>query len=111
MDQVLHRLFAAENDRDWETLTALLDPAVTWFLVSGATTVIRGRDDYVSRLQAAYEGRPAARFRVERFRETGHGRTMCELVDDVGRVSVEVFDVRDGLLVTEWEFPFGSRDA
>lgn len=106
-DETLRRLFVAENNRDWMTLAGLLDPEVSWQLVSDATTVIKGRDEYVARPRAVYEARPAARFEVVRERANGRGRVLCELIDDLGVTSIEVFDIRNGLVFREWEFVFG----
>jgi len=109
VDETLRRLFVAENARDWETLASLLDPDVTWQLIADETTLIRGRNQYLARLQAAYEARPSARFEVVNSRDTGRGRVLCELVDDLGAASIEVFDIRDGLVFREWEFLFGHE--
>ena len=109
-DDVIRRLFIAENARDWDTLAGLLDPDVTWQLIADETTVIKGRDKYFARLKAAYEARPSAQFEVVNWRDTGRGRILCELMDDLGEASVEVFDVRDGLVIREWEFVFGRDE-
>jgi ketosteroid isomerase-like protein len=108
LDETLRRLFAAENTRDWDAVAQLLHPRVTWILVGDRTSSIEGRDAYLARIEAAYADRPTARFEVARWRGSGRGRILCELVDDEGAVSVEVFDVKNGLVVREWEFLFGT---
>ena len=70
----------------------------------------KGRDRYLARLKAAYEARPSARFEVVNWWDAGRGRILCELMDDLGEASVEVFDVRDGLVIREWEFIFGRNE-
>jgi len=110
VDDTVRRLFIAENARDWNTLAGLLDTDVTWQLNADETTVIKGRNKYLDRLQAAYEARPSTQFEVVSWRDTGRGRILCELMDDLGEASVEVFDVRDGLVIREWEFIFGPDE-
>ena len=108
LDETLRRLFAAENTRDWDAIAQLLHPRVTWLVVGDRTSLIEGRDDYVARLEAAYADRPTACFEVVRWRDSGRGRVLCELVDEEGAMSVEVFDVENCLVVREWEFLFGT---
>ncbi|MGB3186171.1 MAG: nuclear transport factor 2 family protein [Ornithinimicrobium sp.] len=108
MTEVLDRLFAAENDRDWRTLETLLHPQIEWTLVGPITTIIRGREAYLKRLKEAYDNTPDAHFELQRSQSNGAGLVVTELLDNRGDVSVDVFDVRDGQVVREWEFLLGD---
>ncbi|GAA1452452.1 nuclear transport factor 2 family protein [Nesterenkonia lacusekhoensis] len=109
MNDVLDELFAAENARDWTTFRALLHPEVEWTLIgSGTTSVVHGRDAYMNRLEATYESAPDAEFTLRRSLRNDAGLIVTELIDNHGNVSVDVFDVRNGLLRREWEFLLGD---
>lgn len=107
LPEPLRRLFAAENGRDWAAFATLLDPDVVWHLHGDRSETVEGREAYLRRIETAYRGRPAASFTVERYRSSGWGRVLVELVDTRGEVSVEVFLLRDGLVLEEHEFFFG----
>lgn len=109
MDDVLSELFAAENARDWAAFQALLHPEVEWTLIGpDATTVVRGRTAYMRRILAAYESASDAKFSVRRLLRNEAGMIVTELIDTHGDVSVDVFDVRDGVVRREWEFLLGD---
>ena len=109
MDGVLVELFAAENARDWATFQTLLHPEVEWTLIGPDTTaVVRGRTTYMNRILAAYESASDARFTVRRSLSNEAGMIVTELIDNHGDVSVDVFDVRNGLVRREWEFLLGD---
>lgn len=100
----LEALFAAEQRRDWPALGQLLHPAVTWTIVTGqGSRTIRGRQAYLERLAAAYRDAPTATFTVRRAWLADDGLVATELVDDGGRVSLDVFALADGLVRHEWE--------
>lgn len=99
---VVDRLFAAENRRDWEVFRALLHPQVEWTIIGPTDAVIRGRDAYMQRIEAVYAAAPAARFTVRRSLNNFAGLVVTELMDNAGDISVDVFYVRDGVVVREW---------
>lgn len=105
MDDVLPELFAAENARDWTAFRALVHPGVEWTLIGpDATTVVSGRTAYMSRILAAHKSASNVSFAVRRSLRNEAGMTVTELIDNHGDASVDVFDVRDGLVRREWEF-------
>lgn len=109
MDDVLANLFTAENARDWQTFEALLHPDVEWTIVGpDPTVVVSGRRQYMDRILEAYDSAPGARFDVHRSRRNDSGLVVTELVDNVGNVSVDVLEIRDGLVRREWEFLLGN---
>ncbi len=108
MTEVLDRLFSAENERDWDAFRSLLHPQVEWTLIGPKTTVIRGRDAYMRRIEDAYTSAPEVRFAVHRSLRNEAGLIVTELLDNEGNVSVDVFDVRGGLVIREWEFLLGD---
>ncbi|OKL50831.1 nuclear transport factor 2 family protein [Buchananella hordeovulneris] len=104
----LEALFAAEQRRDWPALGKLLHPDVTWTIVTGrGSHTVRGRQAYLERLAAAYRDAPAATFSVHRTWLANDGLVATELVDDGGRVSLDVFALADGLVRHEWEHLLG----
>lgn len=109
MTEILVRLFAAENERDWAAFRALLHPQVEWTLVGATTTTIRGRDAYMRRIEDAYASAPGAWFSVHRWLHNEAGLIVTELIDNEGNVSIDVFDVRDGRVLREWEFLLGNQ--
>jgi len=60
MTEVLDRLSSAENERDWDAFRSLLHPQVEWTLIGPKTTVIRGRDAYMRRIEDAYTSAPGS---------------------------------------------------
>ncbi len=77
-------------------------------MIGATTIVIRGRDAYMRRIKDAYTSAPDARFAVHRTLRNQAGLTVTELLDNEGNVSVDVFDVRDGLVIREWELLLGD---
>lgn len=87
----------------------LLHPDVEWALVGNTATVIRGRDAYMDRIKDAYETAPDVGFMVQRSIRNETGLIFTELLDSEGSISVDVVDVRDGLVTREWEFLLGNH--
>jgi len=109
---VLQQLFDAENNRDWVAVGDLLHPDVRWTIVGAeGERVVEGKDSYLEALATAYEG-SETRFRCVEVTRSGDGaRTVTMLVDDDGRRSLDVFEVEEGLVRREWEFPLGRDEA
>ncbi|MBO3725677.1 nuclear transport factor 2 family protein [Actinomyces bowdenii] len=106
--EVLEALFDAENARDWEALAARLHPEVEW-CVEGR--VVRGREAYLAALMGFYAGADpcATRFRLHQSIDSADGSTVIALlVNGAGERSLEVFEIRDGLVRREWEFELGA---
>lgn len=108
MNDVFDELFAAENSRNWTTFRSLLHPEVQWTIVGPeAPALVEGRAAYTERIKAAYEFAPAAEFTVCRSLRNEEGTTVKELIDHHRNVSVDVFDICNGLVRREWEFLLG----
>jgi len=61
------------------------------------------------RIEDAYASAAEARFAVHRSLRSEVGLIVTELLDNEGNVSVDVFDVHDGLVIREWEFLLGNQ--
>jgi len=60
------------------------------------------------RIEDAYTSAPEVRFAVHRSLRNEAGLIVTELLDNDGNISVDVFDVRGGLVIREWEFLLGD---
>ncbi|MGB7817688.1 MAG: DUF429 domain-containing protein [Ornithinibacter sp.] len=109
---VLQQLFDAENNRDWVAVGDLLHPDVRWTIVGAeGERVVEGKESYLEALATAYEG-SETHFRCVEVTRSGDGaRTVTMLVDDDGRRSLDVFELEEGLVTREWEFPLGRDEA
>lgn len=102
-------LFAAERCRDWETLRSVLHPSVVWTIVGSEESLVAGADAYIARLRHAYERDGAVDFTVRRVLFGVGGKVATELVDDVGNISIDIFELdKNGLVTREWEHVLGS---
>ena len=101
----LAAFFDAENRRDWEAYRAFLHPEVEWELrqPDGRVEFIRGPEEYMARIQAAYAGWNG-RFRCEAAQVERDSQVVVRLVNDRGEVSRERFRLRDGLVWRETEY-------
>lgn len=100
---VVKAFLDAENDRDWDRYRVYLEPSVEWTLLGPELRVVRGADEYLRVMQAAYQER-GARFTIENLAaDEAQGVVMVELLLE-GKPSVDVFEVCDGLIVREREY-------
>jgi len=105
--ETLARFFRAENSRDWAAYRTFLHEDVAWHLHAEQETVFRGVEAYLRAIQDAYRG-SSTQFHVEELHESACGeRIAALLIDDAGKRSFEVFDLKDGLIWREHEFLLG----
>lgn len=95
--------YAAENARDWSSYEALVDPDIVYEEYPSGECG-RGRDGFIAGVQEMYKGRDATMFTVRSIgadasRGVVHAELECE-----GRLSVNVFELRDGRIVAEREY-------
>lgn len=102
--EALTQFFEAENTRDWARYVTFLHPEVVWELHGDGVRVIRGVEEYLAVITAAYSGTDI-RFRCERMDVSADGnRIVTHLVNDQGDRSVDIFEFEDGKIVREFEF-------
>lgn len=101
---LLTQFFEADNTRDWARYATFLHPEVGWELHGGGVRVIRGVDEYLAVITAAYAGTDV-RFTCERMDVSTDGdRIVAYLVNDLGERSVDIFEFIDGKIIREFEF-------
>ena len=103
-DRLLH-FFATENSRNWPEYARFLAEDIKWYLYQNEEKeIIAGREPYISRIKAAYEGNNDS-FSCEVMYDGGGARVTAILVDSRGRRVANFFEFNeDGLIQKEWEF-------
>lgn len=101
---LLLAFFEAENKRDWATYRKFLSADVVWVLHSKQTKAIRGADDYLAAMMAAYDGSDDT-FVCESLHQSSDGtRIVTILKNNLGECSCDVLEFSNGLIVNEYEF-------
>ncbi|HEX7350886.1 nuclear transport factor 2 family protein [Brachybacterium sp.] len=106
LPQALVGLFDAENRRDWEGLAALLHPDVEWTVTPSRRGRTVGIDAYLERLEESYRESGEAVFKIRRIVRGDDALTATELVDQAGNISLEVFELDNGLVRRAWSYLF-----
>jgi ketosteroid isomerase-like protein len=102
--ELLSAFFEAENKRDWATYREFLSPNVVWVLHSKQIKTIRGIDDYLTAMMAAYKGSDNT-FVCEALYQSSDGtRIVAILKNNLGERSCDIFEFFDGRIVKEYEF-------
>ncbi len=102
--QKLLKFFESENNRDWETYRLFLHPDVKWILHSKEERLISGIDDYLAAIKRAYSG-GSSKFKCEGLYHGGNeNRIVTILKNNMGELSCDVFEFKDGLIFEEHEF-------
>ena len=102
--ELLSAFFEAENNRDWTVYRSFLSPDVVWELHGEETRIIRGVDEYLSVMMAAYADSDAT-FVCEALYPSGDGRRVVSVLrNHRGERSCDIFEISGGLIVTEYEF-------
>ena len=96
--------FDAENRRDWAEYAKFLAPNVEWTSYEyPGRKIVRGREEYLKVIKCAYAGRHST-FEIETLVvDEDKGLAIAELSFE-GRRSVDVFELRDGLIYREHEY-------
>ncbi|MDO4781316.1 MAG: hypothetical protein Q4A34_02945 [Candidatus Saccharibacteria bacterium] len=77
---------------------------MTWWLYGAEEKAISGIENYVTTMQQAYQGTDV-QFRCEQMLVSRDGRRIvCHLIDDEGSRSIDIFELKDGLIYKEYEF-------
>lgn len=94
----------AENQRDWLNYEKFLSHNVQWtfFSIEG-TRVVNGRENYVNTMKRIYENLDSTFNIISLLSNDELGIVMAELEMD-NRRSVDVFELRDGLILREREY-------
>ncbi|WP_084039507.1 DUF4440 domain-containing protein [Demequina sp. NBRC 110053] len=112
LPDTLESLFDAERRRDWKRLRMLLHPDVIWTVIDREESRVVGAQAYIDRLMAAYRDGGASDFVVSHVRRGSEGLVATELIDEEGRISVDVFKIDEsGVLVQEWEHLLGRASG
>lgn len=99
---VVTSFYAAENDRDWDTIRRYVaEDIVSRSYPSGDQ--VRGRDDYLAGMQAMYEGRSST-FEVHAISADPSTATVFAELSIESKWSVNVFELRDGQIFSEREY-------
>lgn len=101
---LLLAFFEAENRRDWETYRQFLSPDIVWTLHSGQIKAIRGIDDYLAAMTAAYEGSESTFVCEALYQSDGGNRIVAILKNTLEERSCDIFDFSDSLIAREYEF-------
>lgn len=99
---LVRRLYAAENARDWEGVAMVAHPDIRWTTWPSGRTV-EGREDYVAALESMYRGRDTT-LRVLAIAEDTTRATVFAELEIEGKRSVNVFHLVDGLVHQEREY-------
>lgn len=99
---VVRRLLALENARDFDALEALVHPDVEWRSWPDGDHA-EGRADFMRRFRAQYVDREARAEVTAIGADPGGERVLVEFVIE-GKRSVCVFEIHDGLLLREREY-------
>lgn len=99
---IVRSFYTAENNRDWDTIRGYVaEDIVSRSYPSGSQ--VRGRDDYLAGMQDMYEGRSST-FDVQAMgADPSTAIVFAELTIESKR-SVNVFELRDGQIVSEREY-------
>lgn len=106
----LKAFFQAENERDWQAYLTFLDEAVVWELQGDQLEVIRGKDAYLQRIQAAYQD-SFVHFTCHYYQTNAdQSQIVTLLCNSLGHYSCDIFEFRQGLIVKETEYLLKAAD-
>ena len=106
----LFAFFEAENQRDWQTYQTFLSDHVSWELESDTTEIIKGKAEYLTKIQKAYHNNPV-QFRYTYYQLSPDlNRIVTLLENDVGDLSCDIFFFEKGMIVKEIEYLLKKAD-
>ncbi|AIN93688.1 nuclear transport factor 2 family protein [Treponema putidum] len=101
---ILQKFFEAENSRDWETYQKFLHDEVVWQLFNSETKNIEGIDEYMKVIKNAYKNQDI-KFTCKEMKVSNSGNRIAAcLINDLGKISIDIFDFKDNLIYREYEF-------
>ncbi|VEE12547.1 Uncharacterised protein [Streptococcus anginosus] len=95
--------FQAKNQRDWETYQSFLHSEIIWELHEQKVSVIRGIEDYLSKIQQAYH-QSNVQFSCLHTFSTNENRIVTILKNDFGQLSCDIFEFENGLIIREYKY-------
>ena len=101
--ETLTLFFRAENQRDWKTYQKFLHPKIIWELHEQKVSVIRGIEDYLSKIRQAYHHNTIQFSCLHAF-STAENRIVTILKNDFGQLSCDIFEFENDLIIREYEY-------
>lgn len=96
--------FKAENERNWTTYVEFLHPDIIWSLHGSETKVINGINEYLSTIKMSYMNNDSHFICKKLEISNDEKRVMAFLVNDKKERSLDVFEMKNGLIYREYEF-------
>lgn len=109
----LEKLFAffdAENQRDWQTYQTFLSDQVSWELQGDTIEIIKGKADYLTKIQRVYDKNPV-QFSCTYYQLSPDlNQIVTILENDLGDLSCDIFFFEKGMIVKEIEYLLKKAD-
>ena len=106
----LFAFFEAENQRDWQTYQTFLSDHVSWELEGDTTEIIKGKTDYLTKIQKAYHKNPV-QFSCTYYQlSPDQSRIVTILENDFCDLSCDIFFFEKGMIVKEIEYLLKKAD-
>ena len=106
----LFAFFEAENQRDWQTYQTFLSDHVSWELEGDTTEIIKGKADYLTKIQKVYQNNPV-QFRCIYYQlNPDLNQIVTILKNDFGDLSCHIFFFENGMIVKEIEYLLKKAD-
>jgi len=103
--EVMLKFFEAENNRDWQKYREYLQPDIEWTLFSvSESQSIKGINNYMDRIQSAYEGNHDSFICQEYYSDISENRIVAILCNSHNHRSIDIFDFENSLIKREYEF-------
>ncbi|SUN76239.1 SnoaL-like domain [Streptococcus massiliensis] len=100
----LWAFFEAENQRNWATYQTFLADDIVWTLEGQEKHIFRGKATYLEKIKAAYKDEDTRFSCIYHQASSGQERIVTILQNDLGQLSCDIFEFKDGLIVKEWEY-------
>ena len=106
----LFAFFEAENQRDWQTYQTFLSDQVSWELQVDTIEIIKGKSDYLTKIQRVYDKNPVQFFCTYYQFSPDLNQIVTILENDFGDLSCDIFFFEKGLIVKELEYLLKKAD-
>ncbi len=104
LEKIIYEFFQSENQRDWENYERFLSDEVQWIIFSTeGNRIVKGKQDYLKTIQRIYENLSSTFQILTILSNEELGIVMAELEME-NRRSVDVFEIKDGLIIREREY-------
>jgi len=106
----LFAFFEAENQRYWQTYQTFLSDHVSWELEGDTIEIIKGKADYLTKIQKVYHKNPV-QFSCTYYQlSPDQNRIVTILENDFGDLSCDIFFFEKGMIVKEIEYLLKKAD-